>query len=147
MATLTDLRKKFDKAKIKPALEQAFNENAVAYADLNRKQLKLGKNKAGDTFGPYQDEFYATEKNKKNPLPGFGNPDYILTGDFAREIDAVLKGDTISVTSHDAKTYKIEQREFGLGGDPNLIFGVSSENKKVFQKQNFTPSVKKILDV
>jgi hypothetical protein len=145
--TLTQLRQKFDAKKIRPAVEQAFNETSSVYVEFNRQQLREGRNKYGQLFVPYKNELYAEMKNKQNPLPGFGNADYILTGAFSHEIDAVIEGNDIVTTSHDQKTYKIEQREQAGGGDPSLIYGVNDENKALYIQETFKPVLKNILGI
>lgn len=80
-------------------------------ADLNIEQLRQGFSKSGERFSPYRNEEYAAMKNQLNPLPGFGNPDYILTGAFSSRIQATATEDGYQITSTDPKLAKLIARD------------------------------------
>lgn len=80
-------------------------------ADFNIDQLRHGISQSGEHFKPYQNEEYAEMKNRLNPLPGFGNPDYILTGDFSSRVEAKVTKEGFQLTSTDSKLEKLIERD------------------------------------
>lgn len=103
--------KRFENLDTDQICEQTLEDSKEAIADINAEQLSKGISASGEPFRPYQNEQYADYKHKLNPVPGYGNPDYILTGSFVRKIVASVSGDGFSITSTDSKTQDLINRD------------------------------------
>jgi hypothetical protein len=122
-------------------IDKVYQDNETQLADLNIEQLKEGISKSGNPFTPYRNEEYAAFKNQMNPLPGFGNPDYILTGDFSRRIDATMDSGGIKITSSDSKLDQLIER------DPdNPPTGLSPDNTKKAVDEILKPQFKEEIE-
>jgi hypothetical protein len=99
--------------------------------ELNREQMyREGQTSTGAKLKRYKRERYARAKNRMNPLPGYGNPDFYVTGAFHRGITIQEQAGRIRITSTDRKT------PFLLKRDPE-VFGLTGENLNRYRKQLF----------
>ncbi len=118
---------------------EAIEKNLRDMVTLNQSQLYEGKTTTGKRFHKYAGRQYADVKNQMNPLPGWGNPDLNLTGDFYRAIFADLEGDDIIMDSTDEKSgllqAKYDSSPTQLTGDTGKseIFGLTRENWGLFR--------------
>lgn len=98
---------------------------------LNREQLyQFGQASTGNKLKPYKRIRYARAKHHMNPSPGFGNPDFYVTGAFQKAIKVEELGGILRITSTDFKT------PFLLKRDPDT-FGLTDENMIRYRKQLF----------
>lgn len=126
---------------IEQSVIEGFESSLDDFTIEQKKQLLAGYDGTGSLIGdkePYVNAQYAFEKYRLNPLPGLGNPDLNLTGDFQGPLDSKLQGDTVVIDSPDSKTPELEAKYgtiFGLAGDfrqsfideslrPNIIINV-----------------------
>lgn len=77
-------------------------------ADVQRDQLRHGRNSLGDSITPNykyylvgEKETYADFKNEMNPLAGHGTPDLNLTGSFYASIRFHIEGSIINWEADD----------------------------------------------
>lgn len=112
---------------------------------LNKEQLLHGKTSDGDLLAPYRSEDYANYKHGLNPLPGFGTPDYRLTGAFFSGFVVTISGDVEDIHSTDPKTQKLEDREGGGQIGADRIFGPDDESHEEYVINAFAPEFYEIL--
>lgn len=70
-------------------------------ADLNRDRLKSGLRPDGRRYSKYKNKYYAKRKYEMNPVPGLGNPDFYLTGEFHKGITVNINVDGYNYLSTD----------------------------------------------
>ncbi len=98
--------------------------NEKVIADFNRVQLyEKGETVDGKKLKKYRNAKYARVKNSMNPLPGLGNPDFYVTGEFQKSIFADVRGKSIILDAADPKV------EFLVERDGEGIFGLQDESK------------------
>lgn len=112
---------------------EAFTRVEDQYAEENKKQLFEGFDKHGDYLQEYKSPVYAEVKNRMNPLPGFGNPDFYVTGAFTNSRKITISGDQIITTFSDEKAPQL------LARDPD-INGLGGGFKAEFVSENLRPS-------
>lgn len=122
MATLGDIRKRLSLQNLKEAESLAVEDNVPLIKTLEIDQLKHGLRKDGTKIGRYKNEHYAVQKYIQNPLAGFGNMDWIKTGQLASEIFVDVREEVYVIDSSDIKTANLIEQH----GDP---FGLTIENK------------------
>jgi hypothetical protein len=133
--------KRFENLDTDEVCDQALSDSSAGIADINAEQLSKGISATGQPFSPYRNEAYADFKHKKNPIPGYGNPDYMLTGSFARKIVARVSGDGFSITSTDEKTGELVNRDPG-----NPPFQLSEKFKAEALREVVMPAFKKHME-
>jgi hypothetical protein len=69
---------------IESIAEESVSQASPSFVEAQKDQLLQGSNSAGESFRRYRNPDYAKMKNLMNPLPGLGNPDLKLTGQFQR---------------------------------------------------------------
>lgn len=108
-----------------------IREEKEQVLDANRKQLKKGKTKELKTFKKYASPKYARAKNKRNPAPGLGNPDYKVTGAYWKSFKLrILSKYSWLIYSDDPKAKYLENR----GGQP---YGLNKEGQTEFVNNIF----------
>jgi len=106
---------------------------------LNQNQLFHGEDADGNKLPRYRSERRARIKNSMNPLPGYGIPDYYVTGRMYNQMYVDFERDG---------TYKIRSNVpyFGVltarGGNP---FGIQPNNKVQYIKNTFKGRFIKII--
>lgn len=90
---------------------QAMGDTRGQYLEKQKAQLYEGWTSKDQRLKPYALHWYATKKNKMNSNPGFGNPDFYLTGAFYRSFRADLDNDGLVVYAMDEKTNWLESRD------------------------------------
>lgn len=107
----------------------------------NKDQLKHGYTFNSEKVNPlYGSLFYALEKNKQNPLAGYGTPDLFLTGAFYRGFFISITGKSFIISSSDKKTESLVDK-YGMD-----IFGLSSGSIAMYIKSDFFPELKKFIE-
>lgn len=100
----------------------AVHEKEIA--DLNRQQLyEKGEDSTGRKLKKYKRPRYARVKHEMNPKPGYGNPDFFLTGEFQKSIFADVRDRSIIMDAADPKV------EFLVNRDGEVIFGLQDESR------------------
>ncbi len=106
--------------KIDREMTNVLKRNRLFLAELNRSQLLEGNNEEGQPIGntnPYRSVGYSNYKNELNPLPGKGNPDLRLSGDYWDSIDATIKNKEIEMIAKDEKAPQLAHYR-GIGIAP-----------------------------
>lgn len=132
--TVRALYEKISALNIEQAAIESVTETKENLSDENRKQLIAGFNRRGERLRPYRSAKYARVKNQMNPLPGLGNPDFKVTGQFQRGIKTEVNGTSIVTASTDGKAMKLEIRD---GPD---IYGVGGTFKQEYIKEFLRPA-------
>ncbi|MBS1988755.1 hypothetical protein JST56_07255 [Candidatus Dependentiae bacterium] len=116
---------------------QAAADHEKELADLNRKQLyEKGETANGKKLKKYKNPKYARVKHQMNPLPGLGNPDFRLTGEFQESVFSDVRVDGKII--FDASDPKVE---FLVERDGESIFGLQPENEKTAWADILKPPV------
>jgi hypothetical protein len=132
---ISELLQKFKTLDTDKAINDGFTDTLPDFEDANRKQMKAGKTMDGSPISPrYRNNSYARLKQAMNPLPGLGTPDLFLTGEFSRQLDAEISGNTIDIISKDDKSPELEEKY------PD-IFGIGTNYKQDYQDTHLAPAV------
>lgn len=126
MATMREMMERWQAVNAVEITTEAMGENSDSIAELNKEQLLSGQAMDGSPFYQYKDPAYAKMKNELNPLPGYGNADFKLTGAFQGGIFLKIVGVDYTLDSADDKTQKLKRLSRGAP-----LFGLSDENKKI----------------
>lgn len=112
-------------------VEEAFNETAKAYTDLQREQLFSGINEQGDQITPeYSPRTVAIKRKKGQPTDRVTLRD---TGDFYQGIFMDPREDIYVIDSADEKSGAL-QKKYG-----EEIFGLAPKNQDTYVEQNLEP--------
>lgn len=134
---------------IEEAVTETIDATEEGLVERQKQQLYRGESSDGRAFAPYKPYKlispdglieYADFKNQINPAPGYGNPDYYLTGAYYAAIDAERRGDEVRIFSADEKAAKIASREEESGGN-DYIFGLNEESHEAYVSEDFAPSL------
>jgi hypothetical protein len=109
-------------------------KTAPKISELNVDQLRHGLTSQETRLRPYRGAKYARVKHEMNPLPGLGNPDFILTGAFTGAIRTEVQGDTVGTHSYNEKAPELEARD---GADK--IYGLGSERHNEYVQETLQP--------
>ena len=138
MAGLRELHKKLQAINLDVLKDETIKENEGIAVDMNKDQLEAGFDSNNKRLRGYSSPFYAAEKNRMNPRPGFGNPDLLYRGNFYKGFGSQLQGDSLKIDSSDKKRdwlVKGTNRMEGFGED---IFGLTTNNKEQWDNKNIT---------
>jgi hypothetical protein len=125
---------------LKSIAENSVDETKPDYIESQKDQLIQGSNSSGGTFRKYRNAVYAKRKNQMNPLPGYGNPDLKLTGDFYSGIYAKVEGGKIVIGSNDSKAQALE-------ANYKNVFGLNSQEMEDYLYNKLKPAYhKNIID-
>ena len=92
-----------------PALkQQAVSNKSALIVDLQRRQLRQGKDADNKTMRSYPAGYAAFKETLSTYMAPPGVPDLYLTGSFQRGIHMKLSGDDYKLDSTDSKTAKLE---------------------------------------
>ena len=124
-------------------VDESIKENEPEIIDAQVDQMKHGLNADGSLIGQYattpggEPSEYAKAKNAQNSLPGLGNVDLILTGDFSENI--ILKYDKtfIQPISTDEKNEKLTTGNQGYGAN---VFGLMKEKLAELVQNSILPT-------
>jgi hypothetical protein len=115
-------------------IEDVFVKNEIKIADKQREQLFEGFDKNQQRLKRYRNDLYARRKNRMNPKPGFGNPDFKDKGDFYRGIEIRVDGGVIRTLLYDEKSEDLLER------DPNII-GLGGPYKQELIDETLRPGI------
>jgi hypothetical protein len=147
------LREDLEALNIQEAVNAGIDQTVDRLADMNRAQLMAGFASDGTRLLPYRSPQYAQLKNMMNPEPGFGNPDFYLTGAFQARIRAERFGEVVEIASYDEKAPHLEGRESDVpfqNWDPDAkpsnagadrIYGPTAENHNIYVTEDLEPLV------
>lgn len=97
--------------------------------ELNQRQLyNDSEDSNNEALRLYGSLSYALEKNKLNPLPGFGRPDLYLTGAFFKGFNVRVTNTSFFINSSDGKTSNLVKKY------TEDIFGLTPDSKKEYAK-------------
>lgn len=138
MTTVLDMLRRFESVNLEQEAEYILNDTERTIVGYNQAQMYVkGEGADGNKFRPYSrspmGQEYAEMKHAMNPQPGFGNPDYYLTGEMYSRMFAEAKAGKLTITSSAPHTSKLLER----GGDP---FGLQPESKDHYIKNVFHPA-------
>ena len=105
------------------AAGRAMRESQEAILDINREQLQHGINADNEPVGFYRSISYALDKNRRNPLAGYGVVDLKDTGAFYKSFKLTIVGNKWTITATDVKAISLEAKY-----SPK-IYGFTEENK------------------
>lgn len=132
MTTVTDLQQRLKKLDIHFEAEEAMNNTADDILSKQKDQLLHGVRADGSMIGKYKSQVYAAKKHAMNPLPGFGNMDWKLTGDLHKALFVDVRRDIFVIDSADSKTGSLIQRF----GDP---MGLTKQSQSDYMEQRLQP--------
>lgn len=123
---------------LKADVENIVRETSYEIEALNKQQLyNYGVDSDGKKLSPkYRNKSYATEKNRMNRRPGFGQPDGYLTGAWYKGFNVVVKNYSYSINSTDSKSPKLKA-QYGK------VFGLTSINRRIYSKGVFYTAFKR----
>lgn len=125
---------------VERALAAALQEMEPYILDKNTGQLERGEDRDGDRLRQYRSEEYAFEKQRMNPLPGFGNPDLKLTGSFHDKFFLSVSKNTLLISSRDSKRDELVAK-YG-----EQIFGLNRENLEEVDQEVADEIARRFLD-
>jgi hypothetical protein len=115
MRTIANLLRAVQRQDLRNESLQAMADTKDKYLQHQKDQLFAGFDSTGKRLKPYAQPWYATKKASMNPLPGYGNPDFYLTGAFYRSFRADIDNEGLVVYATDEKAPDLEAR------DPNIF--------------------------
>jgi hypothetical protein len=126
MASVRALYKRAQQLDTDQAAALALQQTKEDYLKENQKQLYAGFDGKGHHLNRYRNNKYARVKNEMNPLPGLGNPDFYVTGNFYAGWRVETNGEVIKTNLGDTQVAeKLIQR------DPEIV-GLSGEFKQEY---------------
>lgn len=114
--------------------ETAISRTTDQMAQRNRDQLYQGFTSTGQRLRKYASPNYATVKQAMNPVPGYGNPDFFVTGQFYARLQAEVFGDIVGMHSSDSKAPYLEDRD---GADN--IYGLGEKQHEAYIDEDLAP--------
>lgn len=141
MASLLELRKRFESLNIDQLAKESVEETKQELINTQRDQMLHGEKKDGSKIGTYKNKIYAARKFAQNPLAGIDNVDLNLTGEFQEEIFVDVRQQTLVIDS--AANYEKVAKIFEMYGDPfglneKFIARYKSVSQKVLNKKIIT---------
>lgn len=117
-----------------------IEQNQQEYLKLVKEQLLAGEDVAYNKIIPdYKQEKYATIKERRNPLPGFGTPDLYYTGAMFEAMRIARDANQLTIIS-DVDYFESLQKKYDsglLGNAP--VFGLNEDNKDIFRQTILYP--------
>lgn len=133
MSTILDMIKRVQAFDVEAVTVASMEEVAPDITKRQREQMKQGLNAEGERIGRYRNPDYARMKHAMNAVPGLGNVDLKLTGEFSREIYTEIRGDQVIIDSTNEKTNDLAKK-YG-----EVIFGLNSDTKAELIDQELQP--------
>lgn len=102
---------------LKEVVQVSVVSTVQEYEQLQKFQMLTGQDSKGNKLGKYKNRKYAEKKFAMNPLAGFGNMDFRLSGDFFKEFFTRAGTNSVFISSGNNKTerlLKINKDAFGL---------------------------------
>jgi len=137
MATPGEMWTALEELDLKGVVMEALEDQKEDYVKKNLEQLYQGLNPEGEKISPeYVPGPYRRKKNRMNPAPGEGTPDFFLTGAMYDETEAEVDGDELVIESRVEYAKYNEER----WGDAE-IWGLTSSNHNEFVFQQLQPII------
>lgn len=137
MATPGELLDLLEALDLPAIVTEALDEQKESYVKKNLDQLLDGLSPEEGKIEPkYKSKSYARKKNAMNPKPGFGTPDFYLTGALHEQTHAEVEGDDLVIKS-DVEYAKYNEQRWGN----ETIWGLTEENFEVFVDDELRPSI------
>jgi len=133
MATALDLLTNLKSLKILDIAVDAIDKTKDIAVDLNVEQLACGYDSEKKRLKKYRSKSYSDFKQSMNSLPGFGNPDLILTGAFVNSFKLDISGQNLKFSASDSKSDDLTKKY----GDN--IFGLGETNNEYYAQQVVFP--------
>jgi hypothetical protein len=144
MGTIINLLRNFENLDTDAITEAAVNQTKGELQDKNKAQLMAGFDKTGAKIGdkkPYASSYYAFYKANLNPLPGLGNPDLHLTGDWQDEMSIEVSGESIIQNSANDKDAELIEK---YGPE---IYGLGGQFKEDYLEEDLRPAFNKGIEL
>jgi hypothetical protein len=113
-------------------LRLVVEANEKEIVDINRSQMRAGKNAEGQTIGVYSSKAYDRYKKAIGSKSPAMVPDLLLTGAFQEAMILETEDTSYFITSNDEKTGEL----VGKYNDNGNIFGIAKENEPQAQAIN-----------
>jgi hypothetical protein len=134
--TIQELKRRWSKIDVKRAAISIVSERKEDIIDKNREQLMDGFDKEKKRLKKYASPAYAAKKNKRNPSPGYGNPDLYDKGGFQNSMKLNIQSTNMyEITSTDSKTPDLKKK-YGA-----TIFGLTTDNKEDVKYEIINPGL------
>lgn len=134
--TIHELKLRWSKIDVKRAAISIIAERKEDIIDKNREQLMDGFNKDKRKLKKYASPSYAAKKNRRNPSPGYGNPDLYDKGNFQQAMKLNIQSTNLyEITSSDSKTSDLKKK---YGAE---IFGLTTDNKEDVKYEIINPGL------
>jgi hypothetical protein len=120
MTTIAGMRRRWEGLNTRDVAEESIDATREQLADTQRDQMLHGLRADGKPIGKYRNPAYAAMKNAMNPLPGYGNMDWRLTGQLHADIFIDVREGSFVITSGNEKTTELVEAfgdPFGIGGE------------------------------
>jgi hypothetical protein len=120
MITVAELNRRVKRLNVETTSEESIDQTKEDYKTSQRDQMLHGLKADGSKIGKYRSPAYARRKYAMNPLAGFGNMDWRLTGSLHKEIFVNADNGLIVTGSADEKFNKLAEAfgdPLGLGGE------------------------------
>jgi hypothetical protein len=136
MGTILELKARLQKVDVAYEAETAIDATKTDIITRQKDQLLHGLRADGTLIGKYKSKVYAAKKYAQNPLPGFGNMDWRLTGALYGDIFVDVRRDIYVIDSADPKMQSLE-KQFG---DP---MGLDEANQTGYVEEKLRPQFMK----
>lgn len=123
MTTAAEMYRRMEQVNVDKLCSQALTGASDMMADLNREQMRQGKDSKGGDLYMYRSQWYSAWKQSLSSYmatPGIA--DFYVTGAFQRAMYADVQGDVVQFWSNDGKTEDL------LAMSPDM-FGLTDESK------------------
>lgn len=110
MASIREMYNRVKDIDTEEVIGRVFEKSKDELKRVNQAQLYEGYNRKGKRLNKYARPRYARVKNEMNSLPGYGNPDFYVTGEFYRGWEIDIQGRRIIT-------------DLGSGGKVDFLFG------------------------
>jgi hypothetical protein len=107
MITVAELNRRVKRLNVETTSEESIDQTKEDYKSSQRDQMLHGLKADGSKIGKYRSPAYARRKYAMNPLAGFGNMDWRLTGSLHKEIFVHADNGLVVTGSADEKFNKL----------------------------------------
>lgn len=135
MATLKDLRARFEKIDLSKVFEESVSETKSVIIELVSSQIERGEDFQGENIGAYKDLSYAKRKQAMGSIAPEGIIDLKYTGDFLKKLVVKKYPRNYLVRSFDRKN-SILLRTYGP-----RIFELNQENLDYYINIHLIPTI------
>lgn len=133
--TIKDHALRLQKLNIASIKTQAVKNKASLIEDLQRKQLRQGKDADGNPLLAYFASYAKYKATLSTYYAPLGVPDLYLTGSFHRGIRMKLSGENYTLDSSDSKSGKLEGK-YGHIFDLNQASMIQAQDVVTFEFNN-----------